>query len=261
MSSNRRSSMNREQALGFRNRFRVARVAVEKNGNDCMAIIHLLEDFGLVLTGKKGTIGTYRKPVSDFVNVHRPVDALSSDYHINFDRLYDIVQKARNRAAHEGARSRYFAPRVVELGLMIEDALMSVAQTNQLKDYMVTNPVVAYTWEPLIIIRKAMLSNSFTHIPYRSGDEWFVVSDSAIARYLRLGGGYDENKLYDTLARALANGMPSSEAPIVACPNTNVDTILQKAQARDSINSLPILVVHPQHEDTLLGILTFSDLM
>ena len=253
--------MDREQSISFRGRFREARAAVEKDESDCMAIIHVLEDFGQVLTGKRGTIEKYQKCITAFVRVHNPTDAFATDYHIDFDKLYRIVQKSRNRAAHEGARSRYFAPRVVELSLMIEDALMRNTQADELKDYMVMSPVIAYTWEPLSIIRKAMLSNSFTHIPYRRGGKWFVVSDSAIARYLRTGDKYSVAKLNTTLGKALDDGMKSPKCPIVASPNTKVYDVLRQVPTGDSSNDLPILVTHPKNEDYLLGILTYSDLM
>ena len=253
--------MDREQAINFRSRFREARAAVEKDGSDCMAIIHVLEDFGQVLTGKMGAIGEYQKCITTFVSDNNPADAFDNGYHIKFDKLYRIVRNNRNRAAHEGARSRYFVPRVVELSLMIEDALMRQAQADELKDYMVPNPVIAYTWEPLSIIRKAMLSNSFTHIPYRRGDRWFVVSDWAIALYLRPDSKYDDTKLNTTLKEALDDGMKSHECPIVAPPNTKVYDVLNRARTVDSPNDLPILVTHPKDEDYLLGILTYSDLM
>lgn len=252
--------MDREQSISFRGRFREARAAVEKDGSDCMAIIHVLEDFGQVLTGKMGTIEKYQKCITAFVSVHNPADAFATDYHIEFDKLYRIVRNSRNRAAHEGARSRYFVPRVVELSLMIEDTLMRQAQADELKDYMVTSPVIAYTWEPLSIIRKAMLSNSFTHIPYRRGGKWSVVSDSAIALYLRFGGNYDAAKLNTTLEEALTGGMKSHECPIVASPSTKVYEVLHQVRKCDPSNVLPILVTHPK-EDYLLGILTYSDLM
>ena len=253
--------MESEKAISFHNRFREARAGVERGDSDCLEIAHVLEDFGQVLTGKWMDIGKYESHITKFVNVHQPADGLSTEYHIKFDKLYDIVRASRNRAAHEGARSRYLAPRLVELSLRIEDALMTDARPDKLKHFMVTSPVVAHTWEPLIIIRKVMLANSFTHIPYYSEGTWSVVSDSDIARFLRSGGDYCSSKLNCTLEKALENDMSPSEQPIVASPDDLVAEVLCKMNTRTSPMSLPILVTHPERTDHLLGILTFADLM
>ncbi len=253
--------MEREKAISFRNRFREARAGVETGDTDCMAIVHVLEDFGQVLTGKGKTLESYQKHVTNFVNTSLPPSKLSDDYHIQFNKLFRIVRHSRNRAAHEGARSRYFAPRLVELSLRIEDALMASAKPDRLKDFMVSSPVVAYTWEPISIIRKAMLSNSFTHIPYYSAEKWSVVSDSDIAHFLRRDGGYKSSNLNCTLKEALENGMSQSEQPIVASPNCLVADVLKQMGKPTSLQSLPILITHPDCTEHLMGILTYTDLM
>ena len=252
--------MNKQKATYFRNRFRAARTAVEKDDKDCMEIIHVLEDFGQVLTGKMQEIERYADRIKKFVHDRSSDDKVDSNYHIDFDRLYTVVRQGRNRAAHEGARSRYFAPRVIELSLMMEDALMSGADADKLKDYMVANPVVAQTWMPLSAIRKMMLTNSFTHIPYFKDGKWYVVSDANIVCYLRPCGRYKKSRMGHTLNKALSNGMSSCE-PLAVCPDDLVKDTLNKLNKGCIPLSLPILVRHSKHNEHLLGILTASDLM
>lgn len=262
------NTIGKQEAIYFRNRFRDARAAAEKSDRDCMEIIYALEDFGQVLTGaqdpRNQNLGKYQKCVTKFVDKHYP-DKDRPQYQIDFGRLYDIVRDSRNSAVHKGARSRYFAPRVVDLSLIMEDALMRAADTDKVKDYMAASPVVAELWQPLSIIRKEMLTNSFTHIPYFDKDkgEWFVVSDADIARYLRPSGIYKKDMLSHTLKNALKEKGICASKPQVVCPDDSVSEVvcLDEAGDKASISGLPILVRHPKHNEHLLGILTASDLM
>ena len=260
------NTIGKQKAIYFRNRFRDARAAAEKSDRDCMDILYALEDFGQVLTGiqnpKKQNLGRYQDCVTKFVDKHYP-DKDRPQYQIDFGRLYDIVRDSRNSAVHRGARSRYFAPRAVELSLIMEDALMRAADTDKVKDYMAASPVVAQLWQPLSIIRKEMLTNSFTHIPYFDKGEWFVVSDADIARYLRPSGIYKRDMLSHTLNNALKEKGICASKPQVVCPDDSVNKVVCPDESDDKarISGLPILVRHPEYKRHLLGILTASDLM
>ena len=260
------NTIGKQEAIYFRNRFRDARAAAEKSDWDCMEIIYALEDFGQVLTGKMQELEGYESCVTEFVKTHC-LDEDRPQYQIDFGRLYAVVRQARNSAVHRGARSRYFAPRAVELILIMEDALMRAADTDKAKDYMAASPVVAQLWQPLSIIRKEMLTNSFTHIPYFDKDkgEWFVVSDAVIARYLRPRPycTYKKSRLNHTLEKALSKGMRRSKPLVVVCPDDLVSNVVCPDETEDKtpISGLPILVRHPKHNEHLLGILTASDLM
>lgn len=262
------NTIGKQEAIYFRNRFRDARAAADKSDRDCMDILYALEDFGQVLTGiqnpKKQNLGRYQDCVTKFVDKHYP-DKDRPQYQIDFGRLYDIVRDSRNSAVHRGARSRYFAPRAVELSLIMEDALMRAADTDKVKDYMAASPVVAQMWQPLSIIRTMMLTNSFTHIPYFDKDkgEWFVVSDADIACYIRPSGKYEKDRLIHKLeCLAKEKGICASK-PQVVCPDDLVSKVVCPDEAGDKapISGLPILVRHPEYKKHLLGILTASDLM
>lgn len=260
------NTIGKQEAIYFRNRFRDARAAAEKSDLDCMDILYALEDFGQVLTGiqnpKKQNLGRYQDCVTKFVDKHYP-DKDRLQYQIDFGGLYDIVRDSRNSAVHKGASSRYFAPRAVELSLIMEDALMRAADTDKVKDYMAASPVVAELWQPLSIIRKEMLTNSFTHIPYFNNGEWFVVSDADIARYLRPSGIYKRDMLSHELKNALKEKGICASKPQVVCPDDLVSKVVCPDESDDKarISGLPILVRHPKHNEHLLGILTASDLM
>ena len=141
---------------------------------------------------------------------------------------------------------------------------MCAADTDKVKDYMVASPVVAQMWQPLRIIRKEMLTNSFTHIPYLDDKgEWFVVSDANIARYIRCSGEYEKKRLSHKLeCLAKEKGICASK-PQVVCPDDLVSKVVcpDKSGNKAPISELPILVRHPKHNEHLLGILTASDLM
>lgn len=261
------NTIGKQEAIYFRNRFRAARSAAEKSDRDCMDILYALEDFGQVLTGEQDpnnqTLGKYQNHITKYVNCHYP-DKDRPQYQIDFGRLYDIVRQARNNAAHKGARSRYFAPRAVELSLMVEDALMCAAKADKVKDYMAASPVVAELWQPLSIIRTMMLANSFTHIPYIDDKgEWFVVSDADIARYIRPSGKYEKKRLSHKLECLAKEKGKCASKPQVVCPDDLVSKVVcpDKSGDKAPISHLPILVRHPEYNEHLLGILTASDLM
>lgn len=263
------NKIDKQKAIYFRKRFRDARAAAEKSDRDCMEILYALEDFGQVLTGKMQNLGRYRNCVTKFVDKHYP-DKDRPQYQIGFGRLYDIVRDSRNSAVHKGARLRYFAPRAVELSLIMEHALMCAANADKVKDYMAASPVVAELWQPLSVIRTMMLTNSFTHIPYFDKGKWCVVSDADIALYLRSSGKYENERLSHKLeclakeleSRAKEKGTCASK-PQVVCPDDLVSGVVcpDKSGNKAPISNLPILVRHPECKNHLLGILTASDLM
>ena len=114
------------------------------------------------------------------------------------------------------------------------------------------------------IIRKEMLTNSFTHIPYFDDKgEWFVVSDADIARYIRCSGEYEKKRLSHKLECLAKEKGLCAPKPQVVCPDDLVRKVVCSDKSGDKapISHLPILVRHPEYNEHLLGILTASDLM
>src|ERR1700757_614277 len=80
----------------------------------------------------------------------------------------------RNDALHQGAFARYLTKHAIELAILLEDAL-----SNGL------DPLARETWQPIAFLRQLMLANSYSYLPvFRNDNQWWIVSDAAIAAYL-----------------------------------------------------------------------------
>ena len=258
-------NISQEQAIYFRNEFRKARLAIERDPQNCTSISYVLESFGSqICNEKKGrhSLGHCADEIKEFVRKHNPIsETLCPDYHIRFGRLYEVVREGRNDMAHRGSRAKYFAPRFMELSITIEDALMNHDSIERVQDYMVRDVATAQLSQPLSAIRQNMLMNSFTYMPYFDKIEckWFVVSDADIAVYLRSGERNKRDRLNHTLKCAIKNGIDRRK-PTVCEPEKLISKILEDGEWQEK-RHLPILVHHPGNKQHLLGILTASDLM
>ena len=255
-----------EKAIYFRNEFRKARRATERDPQDCMSIAHVLESFGSQVCKKKHkyghTIGGCYDAIKEFVREYNPASkTLCPDYHLKFGRLYKVVRDGRNDMAHRGSRAKYLAPRFAELSIVIEDALMNHDEIERVQDYMVRDVTTAQLSQPLSAIRQDMLINSFSYMPYfnEAKRKWFVVSDEDIARYLRSNGKYRQDRVYDTLGCAIKKRM-KTHTPLVCEPDMLIENVVRKLKRLKKYH-LPVLISHPKDRQHLLGILTASDLM
>jgi len=126
-------------------------------------------------------------------------------------------------------------------------------------DYMVKNPVCAALWHPLSFIRQEMLASSFSYLPVAIDDgakkSWRLVSDLAVARYLRSAKSSPERgeRLAVTLKEAVESKALILEEPYVCQASDRLATALERCQR------LPILVC--TDSDELCGILTAFDLL
>ena len=136
---------------------------------------------------------------------------------------------------------------------------MRASKSEQIKDYMVQNPVYAHAWQPVSFVRQMMLKNSFSYIPVymnkKNTEEkaWHLIADYHIATYLRSANGDSHRKLL-TQSIKEAIGSTIEEADIFF-PNDPVEKVLER------IKGEPILVVKSDACEELLGIATAFDLM
>ena len=185
--------MNREATLHFRDELRTARAAALRDAETYQEIVLTLERLGAYLFGTMANLGRYKNDIVKLAE-HSPmaseVPSILPDLHASFVQKYEIVRKGRNAAVHEGAFARHLTVNAVELSLVLEEAIMH--GYNRVGDFMVWNPACAFMWQPLSFIRQTMLANSFSHLPVPvsvdTTSEWRLVSDSELARYLRVDG-------------------------------------------------------------------------
>jgi hypothetical protein len=144
-----------------------------------------------------------------------------------FDALFSALREARNDVAHTGAYARHVAADAVVLCLVFEEALMSKRLT--VGDFMVSKPVCVEPWQTVGYARQLMLSISFSYLPIWHMQSWWLLSDMAVASYLRPTWPSDEKKKLKIEA-AYAEGLTLKE--VGPCkPNDLVTKLLQDSPA------------------------------
>jgi len=249
------------QARYWRNLFLSARDAAFRDAEGFQNILFSLEKFGQFLFRTTGDLGKYKPVICNVAwqsCLANEIPASHRDWHTPFQELYDLVKDARNDAMHHGSCARHLTEHAVSLSVVLEDALMVDAYT--VSDFMVSDPVVAVPWQPLSHVREKMLTHGFSFLPIWISDPpgpgWFLLSDYAVTKYLRM---CDQNLRRQRLATRIEDAVSKKGLELIPgstrYPDLSAEEIISKFDGR------PILVVDPAKPDNLLGIITAFDLM
>lgn len=181
--------MEHDAAIYFWDQFREARARALRDAEAYQEILFSIERFGAALTGKIGTLWSYSDDIADRARASplaEDVPYEHREWHVPFPALYEVVRDARNDALHHGAYARHLTTHATQLVLVLEDALNE--QATSVGDYMVRDPLCAFPWQPISLVRQQMLANNFSYLPIWDdrGEEsrWRLVSDHVVANYL-----------------------------------------------------------------------------
>lgn len=254
-----------QKALYFRREFQQARDQAFRDAEAFEGIIHVVERMGCYIKEETGVLGRYVDCLTDFAKDSALAETIPSEHrthHIPFGKLYQMVKDARNDAMHTGAFARHLTVHAVELALVLEDALEAKILEPRLCDYMVRNPVCAELWQPVSFVRQQMLVNSFSYLPIRpDNDEWKLISDREIARYLRSSPSNEIRK--QRLAKKLSEAINDGDAKIELGPKVTLrsDETLVVDMIKE-FNGNPVLLYKKNDEQkNIVGILTAFDLL
>lgn len=252
--------MDQDVAFHFRDQLRNARAAALKDTEAFEQVVFVIERIGVYLTGSLEGLGQYAESVAERANISplaREIPAQLPEWHPAFSTLYSLVQHGRNDALHEGAYARHLTAHAVELALVLEDALMADAVSAL--HFMVKNPVCALWWQPISSVRRSMLENSFSFLPVLSmiADDtgWRLVSDFALARYLREAKSNNERK--DRLAKQLGTVAEAGNIELVKASTCGPEDPISKVL--EVSGGQPVLVIGSG--DELRGIITPFDVL
>lgn len=233
------------------NRLREARALVLRDAESFHEASMVLERVGQVLCGeiRKG-LSQYR---DELVTKAVEAEGVEQEY---VERLFYTVKDARNMAVHEGAWARNFNSRLVDLILILEQAIMKNMKTAA--DIMVRNPIVAETWQMIGHIRQTMLANSFSSLPVLVNSQWFFISDAMVMSYLRnTKNGRVNEKLLST---QLGTANEQKEIPLLEArcfsPTTELKDLVTKMDA-----GAALITENTINPPRLLGIVTSFDLL
>ena len=247
----RKDDICREEYLGMLRELRNARYKALADSEEYISIVHCVEQLGSLLmrdkTRKFCTLGHSENCLYNFVKCHYP------EYE-KWKILYRLVKDGRNDLVHEGAAARQLTKWLVEMCIVLEDALIIAANSGErsmmAEDLMIREVVVAESWEELATVRHKMLERSISYLPtfYDSDKSWYLIEDSDVARYLKAprSSSHRRQKVKEFLGK-----LTPKKARKVSC-SEKIEEIF------DDIMKQPVLVVE---KDRLLGILTAFDLL
>lgn len=158
--------MEHDAAMYFRDQFREARARALRDAEAYQEILFSIERFGAALTGKIGTLWSYTDDIADRARgspLAEDIPYEHREWHVPFPALYEVVRDARNDALHQGASARHLTTHATQLVLVLEDALNE--QATSVGDYMVRDPLCAFPWQPINLVRQQMLANNFSYLP------------------------------------------------------------------------------------------------
>jgi hypothetical protein len=250
-----------EAAVFFRDQLRNARAVALRDAEGFHETAFCLERLGRFLSGQGTGLKSYEPALRDLAKrspLAEDVPALRREHHIPFADLFELVREGRNLALHEGAFARHLTTHLVELAIVLEDALSM--DLTRVAHFMVKNPVCAAEWQPLSMIRQTMLESSFSFLPvfmqHQGRKGWWLIADFALANFLRAAAGKKERseRLGQSLADALQSGAMTLEEPRMCEPNDPISKVLNPPTAS------PTLVVLPNQQD-LVGIIAPFDVL
>jgi len=247
-------SLGKEEREAFAREFKAARAGALRNAEAFEEHLFVMERLGSFLIRSHRHLGKYQSDLRALAN-HSPLaHEVSVEYpelHLGFDALFEEVRIGRNDAMHQGAVARHLARYAQELALIMEDALMSDAQTA--KQFMVRDPACAELWHPLSAIRRTMLLNAFSFLPYRTKTgTWRLVSDSRLVQFLRAPTENRKSRLLMTLDEAKKEGLHDIKP--LQC---GLDEPISKLASK--MKDIPCLVISKDRR--LLGVITAFDLL
>lgn len=251
-------------AQRFRDELRNARAQAFRDAEGFAHVLFAIERLGSFLFGEIGALGRYRTDLR-MIAMRSPLGhAIGAEHptiHPKFDNLFDLVLAGRNDAMHHGAAARHITRHAVELALILEDALMTIGP-QRVREFMASPPICAELWQPVSFVRRTMLENAFSYLPVDAGGEergnWKLVSDVALARYLRTGpAGVSRN---DKLAATLGEVVCSGKLDLVSADTCSALDSAEEATSRFT-DGRPLLVLRPEDVGNLLGLLSPFDLI
>lgn len=224
--------LTRDERLFYRDKLRLARYAALADAESFQQICFAIEALGKRLAPGETGLGNFRPCLKRLVGkmMLGPVNHQSDFGLKSFDVLFIGLKDARNDAMHTGAYARHITTDAVALSLMLESALMYEQQeSSKLKrltvgDFMVSTPVTVQPWQTVAQARQTLLLNSFTFLPMWHEEKWCLISDAAVAAYLRPTWPARE-RLEQTLNDAVTQGLSTKAVDTVAA-FTKVATLL-----------------------------------
>ncbi len=254
-------SISFDECIFYRDQLRAGRYAALADAEGFQLICFALEALGLRLIRSNENLGEYRNVLFHiFTEYHESAELCQKfpGYFSSFDSLFDLVKTARNDAMHTGVYARHATAAAIELCIGLETALMNVANMPRtiVKDFMVKSPIIVESWQPVAFARQLMLTHSFSFLPVQRDGKWMLISESAIAKYLRRTDVAWKKLMGMDIESASQSGLSLIEAQMVDL-DQEVTALLDDA---NDANPVRLWLVQDSN-DRLCGVLSPFELM
>ena len=247
--------LEKEKALVLCRRLRGARYEVVQSQEGFLNIAQTIEAVGRTLDPNAIGLGGMCEALRNFIGDCHPLGrkAVEPDAG-SFAALFPIVLEARNDEAHLGASARAAATAGVRIGIMLEDAIMSMIPDLYVEDFMCETICRTYTWETLSEARRKMLAESFSWLPFEiEGETWRLLGDRDLAKYLA-----DPSKRKKRLKETIKDAHSSEGLDITKAPIVQIGTRREKAL---SLIGNKAGLVKAEDGKTVVGIVTAFDFL
>ena len=232
-------------------KLRQARGRVLKSNSDFLEIVQVIENFGRD-RWKKRKLGDINSSLAELIENQKACDSS-----IEVMSLLHAVREGRNEAVHTGTLGRWLARDCVRVGIMVEETLRREAGMKSVAEYMVESVVYARLWQTLRTVRRTMMENEFTHLPFENGGQWYVVSAEALCIYRDNYQGDKKEIWSQTLRKALEHGQCRLEAQEAVLVKLNECV----HQATKRIKGQGLLLVREENDSRIVGVVTPFDLL
>jgi hypothetical protein len=207
-------------------------------------VCYALEAVGLSLGTKEEQLGKYAEDISNLAQGSDVLIHVAPKYpalFASFPSLFKTVQNARNDAMHTGVYARHATDAAIALCIALEEALMKEQQLERVTvgDFMVRSPVILQPWQPVSYARQLMLTHSFSFLPVKIENEWMLLSEVAVAKFLHRKqqrkellakpikdvGGFEEHGKELELVKAFVVTEDARVEELLANANSSVQTL------------------------------------
>lgn len=259
-----------DQRIDILRRVRSSKALILADAEAFVEATSVLEYIGQVGAKCTGTgLGSYRGEIIALAKETGRYNDVADEQHIAC--LFDTIRLARNTAAHTGSWARHLGSRLVELLLILEDALThgnpmsipvqiandsDVSCFTKVKHVMASNAVTAREWNTIGHVRTIMLEHSFSFVPILKAEKWILISDCQLMAYLRRAETNSARTalLSQSVDDAISNSLRYQIA------NFCCDSDLIRDVARQ-IKRYPLLVQMEGRPEAIVGIISAYDLL
>ncbi|MES2978021.1 MAG: hypothetical protein V4731_06335 [Pseudomonadota bacterium] len=249
--------------MHYRNQLRTARYAALADAESFSEICFALEALGLRLLGEQATLERYKNRIAQYALQSPVLNELAINKQSRFKpfaALYRTVQTARNDAMHIGAYARHATDAAIELCIGLEEALMKDVERT-VGNLMVASPVTVTNWQIVAHARQLMLMHSFSFLPVRLDEAWWLIAEIGLAKFLSVNHGQKKIRLGMTIQEANLAGMEMIKVD-------DQDLLRSHMSIAEVLNVFDFehgqmlwLVIDDDHLETLAGVLSPFELM